>query len=257
METIGSGFAQLLMYIGFGIGLGTPIGLPPKPEDPALFRIAPQACVFYTAWAGTGQPNPQSGNQTEQLLAEPQVRQSMQDFQDLVFRGLSKLGQFQGITNTDIQKDALEVGRALMSHPVAVFIASVKQTPRGLEAQAGAAVNLGKEAAKIRGILERDQQTMFSKNVESAAKGEITWYHIHPSHSTAVVTWGMMGNYLILGIGDGAVQGIVQRIHSESSPQWLTAIGQQLPVDRRVRALRQRTRSPRFRGFAARQATGR
>ena len=45
------------------------------------------------------------------------------------------------------------------------------------------------------------------------------------------VTWGVRGKYLIVGVGEGAVEGILKRAKGQP-PEWLTAIRKQLPVDR-------------------------
>jgi len=35
--------------------------------------VAPDECLFYTTWSATAAPTSASENQTEQLLAEPEV----------------------------------------------------------------------------------------------------------------------------------------------------------------------------------------
>ena len=43
------------------------------------------------------------------------------------------------------------------------------------------------------------------------------------------VTWGIRGKYLIVGVGEGAVEGMLKRAKAEP-PAWLAAIRKQLPV---------------------------
>ena len=62
----------LILLLG---GFGLPVGVPPLPEDPMMANIAPEECVAYVSSAGMATPDAKSGNQTEQLLAEPEVRQ--------------------------------------------------------------------------------------------------------------------------------------------------------------------------------------
>jgi len=59
----------LIVLLGGG-GIGLPVGVPLAPEDPLLAKVAPEECLFYTSWAGVSEPDPNSPNQTEQLLAE-------------------------------------------------------------------------------------------------------------------------------------------------------------------------------------------
>ncbi len=55
-------------------GFGLPLGVPPMPETPVLAKIAPEQCLFYLSSAGMATPDPKSPNQTEQLLAEPELQ---------------------------------------------------------------------------------------------------------------------------------------------------------------------------------------
>ena len=56
-------------------GAPIPLGIPPLPEDPVLAQVAPAECLFYASWSGMAVPDAKSPNQTEQLLAEPEVRE--------------------------------------------------------------------------------------------------------------------------------------------------------------------------------------
>src|SRR5262245_19251365 len=64
-------FSGLLLSF---LGLGLPVGTPPEKEDAIMAHVAPSDCVAYTSWSARAQPNATSGNQTEQLLAEPEVQ---------------------------------------------------------------------------------------------------------------------------------------------------------------------------------------
>ena len=68
-----SAVAMLVALSGGQIGL--PLGLPPLAEDPVLANITPEECLVYFSWSGVAEPDPKSKNQTEQLLAEPEVQQ--------------------------------------------------------------------------------------------------------------------------------------------------------------------------------------
>ena len=57
-------------------------------EDPMLANIAPEECVAYMSSAGMATPDAKSGNQTEQLLAEPEVRQMAAEIERAVRAGL-------------------------------------------------------------------------------------------------------------------------------------------------------------------------
>src|SRR5439155_21417680 len=59
------------MLVGF---LGLPLGLPPEKEEAIMAYAAPEDCVLYATWSAMATPSAASGNQTEQLLAEPEVK---------------------------------------------------------------------------------------------------------------------------------------------------------------------------------------
>ena len=74
---MGPGALELVVMLAMLLAgsFSFPFGVPPEKEDPLLARVAPEECVFHTSWAGMADPDPTSGNRTEQLLAEPEVQQ--------------------------------------------------------------------------------------------------------------------------------------------------------------------------------------
>jgi hypothetical protein len=77
-----------LIYLAYASSLGLLLGLPPAPEDPAVTRAAPEQCLFCVSWAGMAAPDPKSTNQTEQLLAEPEVQHFVAQLEKCV-RGMA------------------------------------------------------------------------------------------------------------------------------------------------------------------------
>ena len=73
----GLGFFSFLFLTAFGGGWTVPLGLPPAKEDHALARVAPEKCLFYASWTSRATADAKSKNQTEQLLAEPEVQRSI------------------------------------------------------------------------------------------------------------------------------------------------------------------------------------
>ena len=65
-------FALFVASLGLGALSGSGV---PLPLDPALSAIAPEECLWYVASAGLAPADQGSSNQTERLLAEPQVKQ--------------------------------------------------------------------------------------------------------------------------------------------------------------------------------------
>ena len=90
------GFSELLLIVLMGSGLGVPLGVPPQAPDPMLANIAPAECLYYSSWVGVAKPDAASANQTEQLLAEPEVKLFMEELQAIAQRAAQKLGSRGG-----------------------------------------------------------------------------------------------------------------------------------------------------------------
>jgi hypothetical protein len=89
MAGLASGVAYVLLSAVVG-GVGLPFGVPPEPEDPVMGRIAPEHCVFYATWSGTASPDLKNPNQTEQLLAEPEVQYFLTQISSFFKTGIDK-----------------------------------------------------------------------------------------------------------------------------------------------------------------------
>lgn len=62
----GVGVMEMVLLFGFPAEL--PLGMPPRPEDPKVFRSAPEECLVFLSWAGTADAKPDSENRTELVL---------------------------------------------------------------------------------------------------------------------------------------------------------------------------------------------
>ena len=228
------GVFPLIMFFGLGGGLGLPLGLPPLAEDPLLARVAPADCLFYTTWAGTATPDPKSTNQTEQLLAEPDVQHFVKEVERRIKAGLSTAAARGGPERVALVEDASGWVKTLLTRPTAVYVASVKLNPNGLpEVRGGALVNVGDDAAKLKASLEKYQTTFLGGAAQAVDIGGETWYRIQPPAPGAPsITWGVKGKYLIAGVGEGEVEAILKRARAVTPPAWLAGLRKQLAVDR-------------------------
>ena len=225
--------AGLLMLLGMGGGMGLPLGVPPQPEDPILARVAPEECLFYTSWSGTAEPDAQSANQTEQLLAEPEVQHLIAELERLVHSGLRKAaGEQSHPEAAAAADDAVRWGKRLLTSPTAMFLSKLEFTPEGLDIRGGALVKLGGGALELKATLKKYQERFLAQAVETVEIGDGTWYRVQPPNPKALpITWGAKGEYFAVGVGEGAIEGMLERAGTDP-PQWLVKIGEQLPVPR-------------------------
>ncbi len=216
-------FTMLLL----GGGSGLPISLPPLPEDPALARIAPEECLLYMNWSGMATPNAKSQNQTEQLLAEPEVQEAVVQIERAILGGIEKNSPPQ---QAETAREAIRWGEKLLTRPVMVFVSSVAITDKGPDIRGGLAINVGDDAADAKAALEKYQAALPNRP-EKVDIGGISGYRLKLAKDAPAIAWGIQGNYLLAGIGEGSLEGILQR-EMGSAPAWLTALHKQLPVQR-------------------------
>ncbi|MBN2023722.1 MAG: DUF1559 domain-containing protein [Pirellulales bacterium] len=223
------GVWELVILLAMGSGAGVPLGIPPGPEDPVMSRVAPEQCVFYLSWSGMAQPDPASPNHTEQLLAEKEVQECLAQLETLVIAAVR-----QG-TKNDPQAAALvdpvaTVVKTVLTHPAAVYVAKLDPAagPGGL--RAGAIVNLGDKTADVQQALVKIEQAM-TQGRAAAPSDTATWRRLPLDMDGLVAEWAIKGKYLILGMGEGEADQIVERGKKEP-PAWLAQLRQQLVVPR-------------------------
>ncbi len=217
----------LLTMLLMGGGVGLPLGVPPLPEDPMLARIAPEECLAYTSWAGMDTPDAKSKNQTEQFLAEPEIQQLFSEVERVV---LAKIGENTPQQQAAMARDAIRWGKMALMRPTAAFVSSVGITPAGPDVHGGLVINVGKDAAELKADLEKYQAAL-PRPAEKVEIGGVSCYQFKIGPGATVIAWGIKGKYFVAGVGDGSLEGILQRAHG-SPPAWLTALRKQLPVER-------------------------
>jgi len=198
-------------------GFGLPVGVPPLPEDPMLANIAPEECVVYVSSAGMATPDGKSGNQTEQLLAEPEVRQMAADIEQAVRAGLKKTvrqGSLPpGVTSDDLS-DALKL---LLTRPLAVYVSSVQMQPSGPVVHGGVAINCGDHAAKLKTIVEQLAKSVPPHLIKEIEAGGEKWWSFKTSPDVGLVC-GFHGNYLLATVGEGEIEALLKRAAGARPP---------------------------------------
>ena len=214
----------LLLFGGFSL----PLGLPPLPEDPVISRVAPEECLAYVSWAGTAAPDAKSTNQTEQLLAEPEVQNLLSAIDRAIVASIKK--DTQRSPRAEVAKHVYPLLKTLLTRPAAVFLSKAAIGPQGPNVQGGAICNVAEKSAAVVESLEGLEKLLPPDAVEKIEIAGASFHRIK-AEPMPPVTWGVRGKYLVVGVGEGAVEGILTRA-KQQPPAWLTAIGKQLPVDR-------------------------
>ncbi len=221
-----------LFVLLFGLGGGVPLGVPPAEEDPLMARVAPPKCLFYTTWAGTAEPNPQSGNQTEQLLAEPEVQHLAAEIERMVNQALRLAAEKAPPERAALVRDLSEWWRRILTRPAALFVSDVELKRGKPEIHAGAVFQLGEDAGKFEAMLLKHLRRALGGAVEEVKIEGETAYRIQLGPDVPAITWGVTEGYLGIGIGQGTLEAIVERSEAEP-PEWLTRVRERLPIERR------------------------
>ncbi len=247
---------QFLMFFILFAGKGLPLGTPPGPEDPVIARVAPEHCLFYMSWAGAAEPNPKSGNQSEQLLAEPEVRQLMRSLEPWARKALGGDGALHnlvqgtpsaepkapGVQQTaaaDERQALIDLGvdflRELLTRPAAIFVEDLKLADGKPTGSGGIVVSLGADAERLKAAAEkvaREEKTIEQVRIEGR-----TWFRWTTRHGQAgsqTWTFGFEGSYFLAATGQQELPAILARMKQKEPPAWLTATAKQVPIQRRT-----------------------
>ncbi|HEX3998692.1 MAG TPA: hypothetical protein VHX65_09105 [Pirellulales bacterium] len=228
-------FSWLLVML-LGGGAGVPLAVPPLPEDPVMAHVAPADCVWYFTASGVAEPDPKSRNQTEQLAAEPEVRNFVRDVGRALAAAIRKgapptpQGKLLGAEGPGLL-------HMLLTRPVAAFISKAEVGPLGPAVAGGIVVGTGDDTAQVEATLEKLEQMLLGPNANGGATAvaqapaSVKWNKLPTPPGVPTVEWGFRGKYLIVGIGDGSADAISTRL-SGPTPDWLVALKKKLPVER-------------------------
>ena len=205
-----------------------PIGIPPKAEMPVMSQVAPDECLFYMSFAGMETPAADATNQTERLMAEPQVQALVKSVDAAIQEAIVKE------RNSEVPDAGYALVKQFLTCPWCVFVSDLKLEGGDFpDIHAGAMVYLG------------DQQAAFEKSLQTILKEAdlpdelptVTivgkkFYRV-PLSPKVTITWGIHAKTLIVGIGEGTIEAMSQRTKTPA-PAWLTDLKKQLPIERRA-----------------------
>lgn len=209
---------------------GIPPGLPPAAPDPVLAAVAPAQCVAYVTWSGVAAPDSKSENQTEQLLAEPAIQKLIATAGQALrnaYRAQTKAAA-DGTPPND--EAVLETILTSISRPGAAFLSKVEFSSNSAPPvlAGGMVFNLGEEAQKVWAVVVKKST---KSDIQKVQIDGSTWYREKPAPDAPEFTTGLKNNYLIVGIGSGEAEKILERMKQEP-PKWLTSVRRRLPVER-------------------------
>ncbi len=222
---------QIVMFLALGSGMGLPFGVPPQTPDPMLASVAPADCLYYASWAGMAQPDAASTNQTEQLLAEPEVQAFIAEVQQVMQRGVQKLGARSSAEEQMVMQKIPLLAKTLVTHGAALYVESVQLGENGVQVEGALVVHLGEDLSKVRDALQTIRGRIPPQIAQDVDVDGHECVRLQPEVAAPAVTIGFHEQYLIVAIGEQSFAGALKRV-GQTPPTWLTQAREEVPVAR-------------------------
>lgn len=233
MNPMGLGPVEAVLLYVFSV-FGVPQGIPPTREDPLLLAVAPEKCLYFSTWAGMANPDPNSGNSTEKLVADPEIRKFASQLIEAVRARAASFEATGGPKKADVDAMA-EWITTLLTKPGTMYVADVAQNNGRLDVQMGIVLAAADSAGKL------DDEVV--KSLKSAGVPiEDVMVAGKPVHRatfngqdvpfSGVLTFGVVNKYWMLTLGDKEFDELRKRAGAARSPEWLEKMQQRLPIER-------------------------
>lgn len=222
----------ILALMGWGGGdVGLPLGMPPGPEDRAMARVAPDECLYYISWATMAEPDPESPNHAERLLAEPEVRAFLLKAEQVVRKAWADGRRFDD-GEESFARIFPDLLKTMLTRATAIYVEGGEAGPRGPEFTGGLICNLGDQAADLRERLEAFQASQLAVGqAETINVDGKDFFRLSMKPSPMPFHWGIHGEYLMVGIGAESIEQMQKNLASPP-PKWLEKLRGSAPVER-------------------------
>jgi len=234
MATPVSGIGIALVAMFFGLGL--PLGMPPEKENPVMGYAAPSDCLVYATWAGMAAPNAASSNQTEQLLAEPEVKAFAAALERAINSAVASAprgGGDDAERAARLAKSAPLWARTMITRPAAMFLTKLVPQGNNLAIEGGLILQADAAADPLHAALSDLLTTPDHKPAEVTIAGRKFQRLAARPDQPVEITWGASNGFLMIGLGPGAIEGLSSRLAAKQEPAWLTQLKTNLPIQRR------------------------
>ena len=228
MQTVVANPLEMLLLLLLGGGFGSGI---PGEEDPLIAKTAPADCLVYFSWADAGEAKADSENHTEQLLTEPAIQQFLKKGRGTL---LPPIEQPRGANAPQpaMVGDMRKLVELVQGKAGAFFISDVQVAGNGPpRILGGGLLRADQDAHALEGLLEDFQSRVPKENISSVKIGKRTFSRVLIDEMALPVTWGIVGKYLVVGVGDGSAEEIMKRARG-TTPEWLNGIRAKLAVPR-------------------------
>jgi len=219
-----------LMAIG---GLGAlPLGGAPLPLDPHLSAVAPPECLWYMSSAGQGEASADSSNQTEQLFAEPQVREFFSRLETQLM-GSVRRAVGPGRREQVLMAEIPVLVKALVTRPTAMYVEEVAPREDGVDIEGAFLLSAGEQREAIEGSIQRLLALAEGQAppMETETAAGVTWRRFVTPPQAPAIRFGWHDGYFVIAVGEATPEKLVQRM-AGAAPEWLNHIREEHTVER-------------------------
>jgi len=213
------------------------IGGSPLPLDPALSNIAPEECLWYAGYAGQGEADPDSKNETEQLFAEPQVQAFAEEIQTQVLKAVRRASGPEREKRIAAEQ-APKLLKALLTRPFAAYVEDVEPREpkeKGFDASAAFVLNAGDQRGDVKAAIEELLRLLppDAPPLSTETIARIEWRRVATPAVAPTVRFGWKNEYFIIAVGEKTPGKLLERMDG-SAPKWLTEIREEHPIEREL-----------------------
>lgn len=198
--------------------------------DQRLFKAAPEQCVAYSAWnsAATGDAN--SENATLRLLAEAEVQVFLADIMQRAGRIAPALLEKSASPEfrAKVQSLSSQLLQGVFQNEGCFFLETFEingeaQFPK---VEGALLMKMGGNYQRIVGLMSEVFTTsgVQAKRQEIAGRTFVQLTLGGDAESGVKILVGAIDDFLIVGVGEKTIKGLLQRFQGDSVPQWLTSI---------------------------------
>lgn len=232
---------MLAFVLSLGGAAGLPLSTPPLPPDPVVERAAPDDCFFHLATAGVAPAEAGSKNLTEQMLADPEMREFLGKVAgQMTSLFLQAVRLSPAEPPPEANQAAVRLLEIALSRPLALSVERFEPPSEDGPPQlvASLVIRIGGETAAeekalvtMTGLLfdgRPEEFTPRTVEVEGAA-----WQQVQSSFGP--VSWGINDGSLVVAVGPESLQSLLGRLADagRKQPAWKTNLVKRMPVDRR------------------------
>ena len=224
MESVFSQIGPWIFFLTLGSGMGIPLGIPPAPDDPVMARFAPARVRLLHDLVGQrgGQPGEQEPGRADAGRAgSAAVRRASGKVDPPLHRSDARRRprRREQSLRRDDRCHALDPPPP--DDPLRV---GPEDQGRKVSAKGGMVVALGDDAAAATKLFHQNVREFFlNLNVQAVEVVPIDgqkWYRVKPKGEFPTMMVGIKDSYLIVAVGDGTLDMVLQRMQ-KPAPEWL------------------------------------